>query len=270
MTPGPSTWVVLQQDRIPRVSERSSGSGRPALGYPAVVPFPVSRAAHGLIFAALLLLLGGCATQSVNINEGPREYVATDYENVLRQWTRTEQLVTFSELDNFLTATATYESWDFQWAYVVRYVQDYRLTIEQRKKLLEKTLEETHLRHQFFVAIHGGERRYNDLTRPDSAWIVRLIDDTGNETVPQEISAIKKPNALERNYFPYNTVFRQTFRIRFPRAQADGRPTISPKAKWFGLRFAGAQGNNELVWKLEDGSGDPTAVAEAKPAVEAK
>jgi hypothetical protein len=231
------------------------------LGYPGRVLLPVSRVTRGWIFAAMLLLLGGCATQSVNIHEGPREYVATDYENVLREWTRTEQLVAFSELDNFLTATATYESWDFRWAYVVRYVQDYRLTIEQRKKLLEKTLEETRLRHQFFVAIYGGERRYNDLTKSDSAWIVRLIDDTGNETAPQEITAIKKPNALERNYFPYNTVFRQAFRIRFPRTSGAGVPTISSKAKWFGLRFAGAQGNNELIWRLEDASSDPGAVA---------
>ena len=224
---------------------------------------PVSRHLHGFVFVAALLL-AGCATQTVNITEGPREYVATDYENVLRTWTRTEQLVAFSELDNFLTATATYESWDFRWAYVVRYVQDYRLTIDQRKKLLESTLEETRLRHQFFVAIYGGERRYNDLTRPDSAWIVRLIDDTGNETAPQEITAIKRPNALERNYFPYNTVFRQAFRIRFPRTSTDGRPTISAKARWFGLRFAGAQGNNELIWKIEDASAEPTKdVAEA-------
>ena len=223
---------------------------------------PVSRRLHGVVFVAALLL-AGCATQSVNISEGPREYVATDYENVLRTWTRTEQLVAFSELDNFLTATATYESWDFRWAYVVRYVQDYRLTIEQRKKLLESTLEETRLRHQFFVAIYGGERRYNDLTRPDSAWIVRLIDDTGNETAPQEITAIKRPNALERNYFPYNTVFRQAFRIRFPRTSTDGRPTISAKARWFGLRFAGAQGNNELIWKIEDASAEPKDVAAA-------
>lgn len=200
--------------------------------------------------------LTGCAAPLVSLSDGPREYVATDYESVLRQWTRTERLFSLSELDNFLTATATFESWDFRWAYVVRYVQDYRLTIDERKKLLEKALDETKRRHQFFVAIYGGERRYNDLTRPDSAWIVRLIDDTGNETAPEEIQAIKKPNALERTYFPYNTVYRLAFRIRFPRFTADGRPTISPKAKWFGLRFAGAQGNTQLVWELEPGDGE--------------
>jgi hypothetical protein len=198
------------------------------------------------------LVLGGCATTTVTLAEGPREYVATDYDTVLDRWTRTERLFALSELENYLTATATFESWDFRWAYVVRYVQDYRLTIDQRKKLLEKALDETRLKHQFFVALYGGERKYNDLTKADSAWIVRLIDDTGNETAPQEIVAIKKPNALERNYFPYNTTFRQAFRIRFPCVAADGRPTISPQAKWFGIRFAGAQGNSELVWRIDE------------------
>jgi hypothetical protein len=210
----------------------------------------------GLLAASLAA--SGCATQNVSLQEGPREYVATDYENVLRKWTRTEHLIALAELENFLTATATFESWDFRWAYVKRYVQDYRLTIDQQKKLLEKALEETRVRHQFFVAIYGGERRYNDLTKPDSAWIVRLIDDTGNETAPEDIVAIEKPNALERTYFPYNTVWRLGFRIRFPRVMADGRPTISPSAKWFGLRFAGAQGNSELIWTINDGTIAPT------------
>jgi hypothetical protein len=212
----------------------------------------VSRLAATITCLALAAgALSGCAAPLVSLGEGPREYVATDYESVLRQWTRTERLFSLSELDNFLTATATFESWDFRWAYVVRYVQDYRLTIDERKKLLEKALDETKRRHQFFIALYGGERRYSDLTRPDSAWIVRLIDDTGNETAPEEIQAIKKPNALERTYFPYNTTFRLAFRIRFPRFTADGRSTISKKAKWFGLRFAGAQGNTQLVWDLE-------------------
>ncbi|MFT3774297.1 MAG: hypothetical protein QM820_53725 [Minicystis sp.] len=92
---------------------------------------------------------------------------------------------------------------------------------------------------------------------------MRLIDDTGNETAPQEITAIKKPNALERKYFPYNTPFRQAFHIRFPRTTAEGRPTISPQAKWVGLRFAGAQGNSELVWKIEERKAGDRKVASA-------
>jgi hypothetical protein len=204
---------------------------------------------QGIVVASLVL--GGCSTTKVTLAEGPREYVATDYDAVLDRWTRTERLFSLPELENYLTATATFESWDFRWAYVVRYVQDYRLTIDQRKKLLEKALDETRAKHQFFVALYGGERKYNDLTKPNSAWIVRLIDDTGNETAPQEIVAVKKPNAIERNYFPYNTIYRMAFRIRFPSVASDGRPTISAQAKWFGLRFAGAQGNSELTWQVD-------------------
>jgi hypothetical protein len=211
------------------------------------------------VIAFALAGAAGCATQTVSLREGPREYVATDYDSVMRKWTRTEHLFAVSELENFLTATATFESWDFRWAYVVRYVQDYRLTIAQRKKLLKQTLEETRQRHQFFVALYGGERRNNDLTKTDSAWIVRLIDDTGNETAPEDIVPIAKPNALERTYFPYNSVHRLAFRIRFPKQTVDGTPTISPQAKWFGLRFAGAQGNSELVWNIDDSTPTPNA-----------
>jgi len=222
----------------------------------------VNAFTRGLLAAALGLALVACSPTKVSMRGGPREYVATDYEDVLDRWTRTEDLITLAELDNLLQATATFESWDFRWAYVVRYVEDYRLTIEQRKKLLEKTLDETKQGHHFFVAITGGERRFNDLTKPDSAWIVRLIDSTGNETAPEEIALIKRPNAIEKTYYPYITVFHLAFRIRFPQVRPDGRPTVSPDAEWVGLRFAGAQGNSELRWVLDRDL--PTAPA--KPA----
>lgn len=195
--------------------------------------------------------LSGCAAPLVSLREGPREYVATDYDDVLDIWTRKGELITLSELDSLLSATATYESWDFRWAYVVRFVEDYRLTLEQRKKLLDKTLDETRQGHHFYVAITGGERRFNDLTKPNSSWIVRLIDSTGNETAPEEITAIKRPSAIERTYYPYTTPFHLVFRLRFPMTAPTGKQAISPLAEWFGLRFAGAQGNNELVWTID-------------------
>lgn len=201
------------------------------------------------MFACSALL--GCATTTVSLREGPREYVATDYKDVQEHWTRTDDLITLSDLDTLLQATATFESWDFRWAYVVRFAENYRLKLEQRKKLLDSTLEETQASHHFFVAITGGERRFNDLTKPDSAWIVRLIDSDGNETAPEDIIAIKRPNAIEKTYYPYLTAFHLAFRIKFPRFDASGKPTISPKAEWFGIRFAGAKGNSELVWVLD-------------------
>jgi len=174
-----------------------------------------------------------------------------DYEPILKRWTRTESLVALAELDDLLTVTSTFESWDFRWAYVIRYAADYRLTIEQRRILLESTLADTRTKHQFYIALYGPNRRWNDISKKDSAWIVRLIDDKGNETAPEEILPIHKPTSIERTYFPYTSIFRQAFRIRFPVTLADGRPTVSPNARWFGLRFAGAQGNQDIVWQVQ-------------------
>jgi hypothetical protein len=207
----------------------------------------------GILRVTVILVAGwlfaACGASQVSLAEGPREYLPTDYEHVLARWTRTEQLVALSELNDLLTVTATFESWDFRWAYVVRYAQDYRLSVEQRRVLLDTTLAETRAHHEFFVALYGGNRRWSDLAAPNSAWIVRLIDDKGNEVAPEEIVAIPKPGPIERTYFPYASVWRQVFRIKFPASTPSG-PTIGKDASVVGLRFAGAQGSEELYWQL--------------------
>lgn len=226
-------------------------------------PFPKGLG-FGTLALITALLFAACGTPKVNLNEGPREYVSTDYEAVLRDWTRDAELIVMSELDNVLNVTATYESWDFRWAYVIRYASDYRLTIDQRKLLLERSLSESREYHQFYTALFAEKHKWADLTADNAAWIVRLIDEQGNETAPSEIIVIKRPGAIERTYFPYTTPWRSAFRLRFPTRKADGSPTISPKARWFGLRFAGAQGHEELTWEIDQGSkapGQPAGVA---------
>jgi hypothetical protein len=203
----------------------------------------------GSLTLLLIALFGtGCAQEAVRLSEGAREYVATDYDGVLRQWTRSAQLTSLEAMDNVLTVTATYESWDFRWAYAVRYSEDYRLTIAQRHALLERSLAETRNAHEFYVALYAEKHKWNDLNAEQPAWIVRLIDDSGTETAPSEIQTIKKPGAIELTYFPYTSPWRSAFRISFPRVRADGRATIPGAARWFGLRFAGPQGNQEIVW----------------------
>jgi hypothetical protein len=217
-----------------------------------------------------LLVVTGCSEPQVWLGGGAREYVASDYGAVLKRWTREESLILFQELEDKLTVTATYESWDFRWAYVVKYAADYRLTIDQRRELLERTLRETEDTHEFYVALYGTKWRWADLSRPTSAWIVRLIDDQGSETAPAKIEPVVKPGPLEYRYFPYTTVWRHAFRIRFPRATNDGRPTIAANCRWFGLRFAGAEGNEELHWDVgappaPAGTGSATASASISP-----
>ncbi len=213
-----------------------------------------------VLIAVAFLTQVGCAATPLSLADGPREYVASDYSEVLKRWTRSHSLIALSELDGLLMTSATYESWDFRWAYVVRYSRDFLLTVDQRRTLLDNTLRDARDVHEFYVAVAGQTRRWADLARPSSAWVVRLVDDQGDETAPLAIEPILKPSAIDRAYFPYSSVWRQSFRIRFARETPNGIPTISPKARWFGLRFAGAQGNDELRWDIEPG----TAVAALK------
>ncbi len=208
---------------------------------------------------ALSALAMSCARETVSLEQGPREYVATDYETVLKRWTRSDDLIRVNKLDNVLSVTATYESWDFRWAYAIRYAEDYRLTVDQRKQLLERSLFESKEQHVFYAALYGSRHKWSDLKAEQAAWIVRLIDDRGNETAPSEIESIKRPGAIERTYFPYTNPWRRAYRIRFPSHRADGRPTISNGARWLGLRFAGAQGNQELVWQIRPEAEDEPA-----------
>ena len=205
------------------------------------------RLAALLIVGALAGLVACGGAKPVTLREGPREYVAADYEAILKRWTRAQRLYSLQGVDDVLSVNATFEAWEFRWAYVIRYAEDYRLTIEQRRELLGNALEDARKHHQFYVSLYGNRPREADLTSPTPAWVVRLVDDKGNVTAPDEIIPIKKPGVLEKTYFPYTNVWRYTFRIRFPTATPSG-PTLSPDASVVFLRFSGPLGNLELPW----------------------
>jgi hypothetical protein len=200
---------------------------------------------------AAVTVLGACSAPRVSLKEGTREYSVADYGFVLDRWTRTTSLLSLRELDTPLTVTATFESWDFRWAYATRYASDYRLNPEQRQHLLDETLAETRDQHRFYVALYGTSARDGDIAQPNAAWTVRLIDESGVETPPVSIERVNRPGALERRYFPYSTVWRSLFRIKFPTTRGSGVATLAPTARWFGLRFSGPFGRTELRWETD-------------------
>lgn len=212
------------------------------------------RLALGALAASVSL---GCASQGVSLAGGYRSYSADDYNAVLDRWTRSSQSFSLRDTDDVLSATATYESYDFRWAYAERFARDYQLNTAERDTLRDRLLRESTEEHNFYVTLYGSQYRWTDLAKPTTAWIVRLVDDSGATTSPSVMEAVRRPGALERRYFPYTTVWRHVFRVRFPRISNDGRsPSVRPEAKWMALRFSGPEGRGELRWELQ-----PTAVA---------
>lgn len=201
---------------------------------------------------AVLLVLAGCGSEVVSLARGPRDYTETDYEDVYERWTRSEETFSWATLSDVLRVSATYESWEFRWAYVVRYAHDHSMDVAERDAMLRATLADAEQNHRFVVSLQGERFRESILTGRLSAWRVLLVDEAGQQTVPVEIQRFRRPTAAQIVYFPQITPQRAAFRISFPTTQEDGTPTIPAGTTSLKLRFAGPRGRVDLVWRLRD------------------
>lgn len=206
---------------------------------------------------ALLLVAStlACASPRVVLRQGPRSYTAESYDEVLGRWTRSAHAYTLEGIEDHLAVTATYESWDFRWAYVVRYARDFMLSTLERRSLLDQQLGAAEREHAFYVTLQSPTRRFGELTRPSSAWRVLLINDRRHEVAPVGIELIRRPGALERTYFPHTNPWRQSYRIRFPRrVRVPGQGEVEildESTRSFTMRFSGPLGHADLVWHVE-------------------
>ncbi len=211
---------------------------------------------------ALLALaaLSGCAELRVDFSETrERSFEPKDYERVLERWTREDRLYLLDGLDNALTVTATFKSWEYRRAFVDRYAHDFRLTPAERRALEDEQRIEMEAAHVFFVAATSTRLQWSDLAAETSPWCIRLVNDRdevltpfhdGHE--PAGIEAIRRPTPFHRAYFPYLNVFRQVFVLRFPRVLPTGEPFLRAGIRSFVLDFAGAFGKAEMRWSSAD------------------
>lgn len=198
----------------------------------------------------LALLTFGCAARPITLATGPRSLTPDDYSDVYSAWTRSEDDFEWGDFEDVLHVTATFESWEFRWAYVVRYAADHSLEGETRNALLRATLADARENHRFFVTLAGPVFREQNLSSDHSAWRVLLVDLDGRQVEPVEIERVRRATAAELVYFPSISDHRQTFRVVFPAEHPDGTPTIAANAPTAILRFAGARGQVDLRWQF--------------------
>lgn len=198
------------------------------------------------------LTVSACAqAATISMRGGTRDFAPEDYEDVYDAWTRSEHDFSWRRLTDVLRVSATFESWEFRWAYVVRYAYDYSLDTRARHEMLRTSLDDARHNHRFFVTLIGENFREGNIASRHSAWRVLLVDDTGGQTPPREIERIRHPSAADRVYFPSVNPHRDTFRISFPAVRDDGTPSIPPGSSEIVLLFAGARGRVELRWELD-------------------
>ena len=207
--------------------------------------------------ALVLATIGtlGCKQPQLTLDPAPRTFTPKSYIHVWEAWTRDEESFAWKELAHEVFVSATFESWEFRWAYVVRYAHDYSLLPEARDEMLQASLASARQEHRFFVTLSGMDFKESNLAGKTSAWRVLLIDPQGNQTIPVLMERVRRPTAVDRVYFPQVSPYRQTFRVTFPAVLADGRKSIPDGAPFVVLRFTGARGRADLRWDLHSSAG---------------
>lgn len=203
-----------------------------------------------------MLVLGAicaaaCKPPPISMEPGPRTFSPDSYPRVWEAWTREKEAFSWKELSHEIFVSATFESWEFRWAYVVRYAYDYSLMPETRDEMLQASLASSRQEHRFFVTLAGMDFRESNLAGNSSAWRVLLVDPEGRQTSPVLVERVRRPTAVDRVYFPQVNAFRQTFRLTFPAVDGEGRRTIPPGTPFIILRFTGARGRADLRWDLQ-------------------
>jgi hypothetical protein len=206
--------------------------------------------------ALVLLLAAGTAQVGcrkpplrVSLAEPKPAPTAKDYVDQLKRWTRSAQI--FSDFDQALQVDATLRSPEFRAAYAAKYLQMYKVAPENQENVRGDLLSDGADSFEFHVETATHDYLLNDLGGPKSVWRVTLVDDQFHELTPSEISSIRERRRLELEFYPYSGLFSRGWRIRFPRARADGTPFIGSETKALTLRFAGPQGSVDLVWRLQ-------------------
>ena len=209
---------------------------------------PATRLWLCLAVATSVCATSACATQSVTLEPGPRTFTSRDYDEVYERWTRDLTSFSFSRMSDVLHATATFESWEFRWAYVIRYAQDHGLDADARTAMLRATLQDASEHHRFLITLAAENFADSDLTATRAGWRVLLVDSHGRSIPASRVDAIRRPGPAEQHYFRSISRFRMAFRVVFPVAFPDGTPTIPRDTPYFLLRFTGAAGTRDVRW----------------------
>lgn len=208
----------------------------------------------GALFALLTVVLA-CGPKPVDIGHQSRSYEPSDYRDIFECWSREIRILPVDGVENVLTARATYLSYEFRSAYVVRVASDLRYTPAEKQQLLARELDAEKGKHEFFVSLMSGLDNCDELDTDEGPWRIRLVDDRGRGVVPEAVVEVRKPTAAEIKYFDFDPVQRKAYRLSFPVLADDGQPIISSRTRSFSLTFSSAFSQGDMEWEIDSGAG---------------
>ncbi len=202
--------------------------------------------------AAAVIALAGCSSGPPTIGD-PAPVLADQkveqaYQALLGRYTGRAEI--YSGFDTQLFAGATYQSWAFREARVMRQAAFRSMTDEEIAAHLAKEREVHQKHHEFILGTWVVEPRFDDFDKKDSVWRTALVVE-GGEVLPIDIERVSRVTQDVRAIYPYMGTFWVQYRVKFPTTRADGTPVIPPGTKSVKLTLASPLGKAEMTTAAE-------------------
>jgi hypothetical protein len=193
-----------------------------------------------LIVGVFLLMAAGCSHLEGYLDIVREKGMTAEYQTVLKKWTRSQ--IIYSQFETQAHISATYQSPEFNRAYLNEYFRIYHLKDRERetREDIRKGIISDFAEFIFYAYI--PEKTSNDFDRRESIWTVFLVNEKGDRIDPVELRRIDPITPVITEFFPYiNPHYGVSYRLRFPSLNTSGGDFRTLK-----LVFASVIGEVEL------------------------
>jgi hypothetical protein len=192
-----------------------------------------------------LIVSSGCALSPPRVG-GPAPAVSdsvaeSEYQRTLERYSGKSEL--YALFDTRMFVSATYQGWEFRDARVKRVGVFKVLPPEVIEANLATERAESEQFHDFFLAVHLNDSKYDDFDRKDTIWRIALVAD-GMEATPSLVRRVGRSDLNMRAMYPYADEFWVGYQVRFPKSAMSFTP-----GNRFLLRVASTLGKAELEFR---------------------
>ena len=202
--------------------------------------------------AALALASIGCSSGPPTV--GDPAPALTDvqaekaYRALLTRYTGQDEI--YRGFDTYLFAGATFQTWAFREARVMRQAAFKSMTKAEIEAALAKERSDHEQYNEFVFGTWVVDPTFDDFDRKNSAWRVALVTEDG-EVLPSSVERVRRVNDSIRALYPYMGQFWAQYRAKFPKTREDGTPVIKPGTKTVKLVLASSFGVAEMTVSAE-------------------
>ena len=200
----------------------------------------------------LILILAVCQgcqiVSSVKQLEASSDpYQGSAYKAVLIKWTNEARI--YRGLDLELMTAVTFKSPEFREAYANEYDRTYKLSREEKEKLIKDQKEASLIYNDFIMSAYVPDKKWNDFNKKNSIWKIYLNANNGKKITPLEIRKIKKIDAVISHFFPYINSWESLYLVRFPvKLPGTDKNIINDTCLNIKIVITSVLGTTEMVW----------------------